>query len=126
MMAKFDPRFWEIPVDPEVFDRLAADPPYDEDSETDWARRDEARADAIAHMHVVIRTRLTPKQQLILQLYFFDEMSQEDIAAKLGVAQQVVSKHLFGVVRDGKKIGGALRKLEKALEALKVDPKEWV
>jgi predicted transcriptional regulator len=42
--------------------------------------------------------------------------TQEEIAVILGISQQVVSKQLFGVMRQGKKVGGAIRKLRKLLE----------
>ena len=35
----------------------------------------------------------------------------------LGISQQVVSKQLFGVMRKGRRVGGAIRKLRKILEA---------
>ena len=125
-MAKFDPQFWEIPVDPEVLDRLEAQPLYDEQDDIEQERRAVALAEAIAQLRVIVSTHLTEKQQRILTMYYFDEMSQEQIAEALGIAQQVVSKHLFGVVRDGKKVGGAVKKLRKAMEQLQVDPKKWV
>ena len=125
-MAKFDPQFWEIPVDPEVLDRLEAQPLYDEPADIEQERRAVALAEAIAQLRVIVSTHLTEKQQRILTMYYFDEISQEQIAEALGIAQQVVSKHLFGVVRDGKKVGGAVKKLRKAMEQLQVDPKKRV
>ncbi|MCC6143558.1 MAG: ArsR family transcriptional regulator, partial [Candidatus Hydrogenedentes bacterium] len=42
--------------------------------------------------------------------------TQEDIAAILNLSQSTVSRHLFGTARQGKKVGGAIRKLQKAID----------
>ena len=62
----------------------------------------------------------------IVELYFYDERTQQEIAAELGVSQQVVSRQLFGVIRDGRRIGGAVSRLRKACEKIGVDPEKWV
>ena len=45
---------------------------------------------------------------------------------RLGITQQVVSKQLFGVIRDGKRIGGAIRRLRQLCEEHGIDPERWV
>ena len=125
-MAKFDPQFWELPVDPEVLDRFEAAPPYDELEDAENERRAEVLAEAVLQLRTIVSTHLTDKQHQILTMYYFDRMTQQAIAGKLGIAQQVVSKHLFGVVRDGKKVGGALKRLRKAMKQLHIDPEKWV
>jgi predicted transcriptional regulator len=57
----------------------------------------------------------------VLQLYYFQGKTQEDIAAILNLTQSTVSRHLFGTVRGGKKVGGAIPKLRKAVDKAK-DP----
>ena len=52
-----------------------------------------------------------------MNLYFYGGKTQTEIAEILGISQQVVSKQLFGVMRQGKRVGGAIRKLEKLLRA---------
>ncbi len=47
-------------------------------------------------------------------LYFIEELNQRQIAERLGITQQSVSEHLYGKVRNGHPVGGALRKLRKA------------
>jgi len=66
---------------------------------------------------LVIETRLTQRQREIVELYFFREKSQSEIATILGMSQQVVSKQLFGVMRKGRRVGGAIRRLEVLLGA---------
>jgi len=66
---------------------------------------------------------LTVQQQAVLRLYFFSGLNQREIAERLGVSQQSVSEHLYGKIRNGHAVGGALRKLRKACaeRGLKLD-----
>lgn len=124
-MPGYDPRFWELPFDPGDLDALPAglvDAPGDDLPPVDAAARREA-LQAIAEL---VRTGLTAKQREIVQLYFYEGRSQVDIADRLGISQQVVSRQLFGVVRDGRRIGGAIARLRKACVALGIDPEKWV
>ncbi len=66
-------------------------------------------------LHHAIESLLTDKQREAVFLFFFEGLSQGDIARRLGVSQQVVQKHIYGTVRNGRRIGGALRKLHEAL-----------
>ncbi|MDP3278574.1 MAG: sigma factor-like helix-turn-helix DNA-binding protein [Deltaproteobacteria bacterium] len=66
--------------------------------------------------HAITRT-LTPAQRVAVELYFFDGLSQSEIARRLGVSQQVIHKRIYGVDRQGRRIGGALAKLRRALAA---------
>lgn len=59
---------------------------------------------------------LTAKQREVVYAYFFEGRSQSDIARDLGVSQQVVHKRIFGVVRNGRRVGGALKRLATYLE----------
>ena len=57
---------------------------------------------------------LTPRQKEIVRMYFFEGLNQSQIAQRLGVTQQSVSEHLYGKIRAGRSVGGAIRKLRKA------------
>jgi DNA-directed RNA polymerase specialized sigma24 family protein len=127
-MPGYDPHFWELPFDPGDLDALPADlldAPEDAHGEVD-PRRAAARRDAIDAIADLVRTGLTEKQRAIVERYFYDGRTQQEIAAELGVSQQVVSRQLFGVIRDGKRIGGAISRLRKACESRGLDPAEWV
>lgn len=54
------------------------------------------------------------RQREVVLLYFIEELNQRQIAERLGIAQQSVSEHLYGKIRNGRAVGGALRKLRKA------------
>ena len=66
-------------------------------------------------VRVAVRTALTEKQREAVELFFFEGLSQSDIARRLGISQQVVQKRLFGAPRGGTVVGGALAKLREAL-----------
>lgn len=71
------------------------------------------------HLHEAVRaavgSALTDRQRRMVEGYFFEGLSQGDLARLLGCSQQVVQKTIFGVVRSGKRVGGALSRLRAAL-----------
>lgn len=74
----------------------------------------------------LVETALTARQREIVELSFVDGLTQSEIAERLGISQQVVSKSLFGVVRNGRRVGGAIRRLRQLCEAHGIDPERWV
>jgi RNA polymerase sigma factor (sigma-70 family) len=74
----------------------------------------------------LVATALTPRQREIVELSFVEGLTQSEIATRLGISQQVVSKSLFGVVRNGRRIGGAISRLRQLCEANGIDPERWV
>jgi RNA polymerase sigma factor (sigma-70 family) len=72
------------------------------------AREGEALRDALVGA-------LTLKQREVIEMHFFEGLSQGEIARRLGVSQQVVQKRLHGDRREGKLVGGALPRLREAL-----------
>jgi RNA polymerase sigma factor (sigma-70 family) len=72
------------------------------------AREGEALRDALVGA-------LTSKQREVIEMHFFEGLSQGEIARRLGVSQQVVQKRLHGDRREGKLVGGALPRLREAL-----------
>lgn len=69
-------------------------------------------------LHEALATALTDKQREAVEAFFFEGLSQGEIARRLGVSQQVVQKRIYGAGRNGKTVGGALRKLRDVLEPL--------
>ena len=97
-MSKYNPDFWEIPFDPQVLDQLVVGN-FDEEQSPRTIP-----PEVISLLHTLIRTRLTSRQRRILEIYFFESLNEQTIASQLGISQQVVSKHLFGVIRDGRNV----------------------
>ena len=131
-MSKYNPAFWEISVDPEILESKLIAPDFLEQllitPEDEQAAQEKAqiKQEAIEQIRLLIQTKLTPKQRQIVELYFHKDMTQQEIAQELGLSQQVVGKHLFGVLRGGRRVGGAMAKLRKSAEKLGIDPKKWV
>jgi len=114
-------RSWrEIPFSPDVLDtwHVANDPAEPENED-----RSRLRAELVAALRELVSSRLTDRQRRIVELYFYEGRTQQEIAAELGISQQVVSRQLFGVVRDGKKVGGAIKRLRDVCAELGI---EWV
>jgi RNA polymerase sigma factor (sigma-70 family) len=97
-----------------LFDALADDP------------LDEAREEMFELLRQLVATGLTERQRQIVHLTYDEQLTQAEVAERLGVTQQVVSKALFGVLRDGKRIGGAIRRLRQLCEEHDIDPDRWV
>ena len=84
-----------------------------------WRQADvpcnEAQELLVKALHSAIEQALTQKQRDVVELFFFEGLSQGEIARRLGVRQQVIHKRIYGVRRRGRMIGGALERLRKAL-----------
>lgn len=81
-------------------------------------RRDTEREALHDAVRAAVEQALTPRQRDIVHAHFFEGLSQGDIARRMGITQQVVQKALFGDVRRGRRVGGALARLEKVLSPL--------
>jgi len=117
-MARFNPDFWEISTDSSVLDRVAADRGLWHETDTDRERRHafkEFFAEVSPVVFELIEEKLTRRQREVVTLYYVHGKTQEDIAIILNLTQSTVSRHLFGTVRAGKKIGGAIPKLRKII-----------
>lgn len=73
-------------------------------------------ADALSDaVRAAVARVLTDKQREVVEMHFFEGLSQGEIARQLDVTQQVVQKRIYGVSRSGRTIGGALARLREAL-----------
>jgi len=118
-MSQYNPDFWEIPTDIQTLDRVDASNALWFETEIDRERRHAMRTffeEVSPAVHDLIENKLTGRQREVVKLYYFYGKSQEDIAAILSLSQSTVSRHLFGTVRDGKKVGGAIPKLRKVID----------
>ena len=115
-MPRFNPDFWEILVPPTYFhqfcneDQLHYEAP--EHRELRLERQAKKRT-VLTQIREIIDKELTANQRNCVMLYFFEGQTQEQIALALGISRRVVSQHLFGVKRNGKRIGGAINKIRK-------------
>ena len=112
----------ELLTSGEVFDRRARSlfDAVDDDPE------DPVREELFELLRQLVATGLTARQREIVHLTYDEQLTQAEVAERLGISQQVVSKQLFGVMRDGKRIGGAIRRLRQLCEEHGIDPERWV
>lgn len=118
-MANFNPAFWEIPADVATLDRIPASAGLWFETEIDRERRSAFRDffQAVSPVvHSLIDSQLTGRQREVVKLYYLHGKTQEDIAVILNLTQSTVSRHLFGTARGGRKVGGAIPKLRKAID----------
>lgn len=116
-MSAFNPDFWEVTISEESWERFSSEEHlyYEEPGEAERRRARAERAEALwPEVRAIIQEVLTPRQREVLALYFLQELNQRQIAESLGISQQSVSEHLYGKMRNGRAVGGALRKLRKA------------
>jgi RNA polymerase sigma factor (sigma-70 family) len=112
----YNPDFWEILVDPADLDRFPNEAGiWFESREERKARyrREDLFRDLTTRLMRVIAEALTEQQREVVVLYFLYGKTQHEIAQIMGISRRVVSQHLFGIVRNGKQVGGALKKIRK-------------
>jgi predicted transcriptional regulator len=118
-MSQFNADFWEVPTDSATLDRVASTNALWFETEVDRERRyafSDFFTEVAPTVNDLIGKKLTRRQREIVQLYYFHGKTQEDIASILNLTQSTVSRHLFGTVRGGKKVGGAIPKLRKIVD----------
>jgi DNA-directed RNA polymerase specialized sigma24 family protein len=118
-MSGFNADFWEIPTSSKYLENIPVERnPWfetEQDRERRYALQDFFQS-VLPAVNRLIETNLTDRQREILRLYYFQGMTQVEIAETLDLTQSTVSRHLFGTKRAGKKVGGAVSKLRKLLE----------
>ncbi len=118
-MASYNPDFWEIPTEFATLDRVPASKALHYETEDDRERRYAMQTfyqEVLPSVDEFIENCLTRRQMEVVRLYYFYGKTQEDIAVILQLTQSTVSRHLFGTVRRGKKVGGAIPKLRKLID----------
>ena len=119
-MSKLNPDFWEVTLSHEGCSRFSTKDRLGYEDPEDLAARHERAESAKAllpELQAIIDEVLTERQRQVVNLHFFEQLNQRQIAETLGIAQQSVRERLYGKVRRGRVVGGALRKLRKACAA---------
>jgi len=125
-VSRFNPDFWEVVVERARLESFAnEDALWHEYNRTHPDQR-EARArrarEVFNLVNELIRTELSARQREAVRLYYFADLTEDEIGRRLGIPQQVVSQHLFGILRNGKRVGGAVPKLRKLCEKRGIAP----
>jgi len=114
---KFNPDFWEVTISSESWQRFSTEDAFSYESSDDAHirhKRDEYALSLGSKLRAIVSEVLTERQQEVVELYFFYGLNQHQIGKCLGITKQSVREHLYGKVRSGRAIGGAIRKLRKA------------
>lgn len=116
-MPNFIPRFYEILLDNNELDKLSYESLFSYQSQEDPNKRlhrENARKEMLTVVFDIIESELTPRQRDCIKLYFLQEKTQAEVAEILGISRRVVSQHIYGIRRNGKRVGGAIKKIRKA------------
>jgi RNA polymerase sigma factor (sigma-70 family) len=125
-MGREDGPAREIPVRGDLFDRREGSLFDAALGEEDDNLHASVRDEVFSLLRELVATGLTDRQRVIVELYYTEGRTQAEIAQRFGISQQVVSRQLFGVVRNGKRIGGAIRRLRQLCDEHGIDPERWV
>ena len=81
------------------------------------ARRRQLRLQVIPIITRLMDETLTARQHEVMCLRFWENQTQVQIAERLAISQPTVNQHLTGKRRNGKKVGGAIQRIRKAVRA---------
>ena len=112
----FNAAFWEVPLDSKRARSLRQeDHLYYESTQerSERLQRRDREPRLLEELKRLMDSTLSTRQREVVELYFFEQMTEEEIANRFGIARQVVNQHLFGIHRGGRRIGGAVKKLRK-------------
>lgn len=106
--VQFEPHQWaNIPQSASLW----PNPPSDQAAELRLRTEEEIAL----ILHAVMVTALTQRQRQIMELYYLEDRTQVEIATTLGISQATISQHLTGKRRGSARVGGAFRKIRKAI-----------
>ena len=115
-MSRFDPRFWEIVFAPDQLDRFSEENAIwretEEERESRYEREDKSREITPLVMEI-IENDLTEMQRNCIKLHFLCQRTREEVARTLGISRRVVTQHIYGIRRHGKRVGGGIKKIRK-------------
>jgi RNA polymerase sigma factor (sigma-70 family) len=115
-MPNFDPRFWEIVLDNNELDKFPYESLFCYQSPEERQRQLQRELERKQILNIVldiIELELTPIQRDCIKLYFLEGKTQAEVSEILGISRRVVSQHIYGIRRNGKRVGGAIKKIRK-------------
>jgi len=119
-MSRFNPDFWEVVVERARLEAFANEDAlwheYNRTLPEERRRQEKHTREVFDRVNDLIRTELTLRQREVVRLYYFARLTEAEIGRRLRIPQQVVSQHLFGILRNGRRVGGAIPRLRKICE----------
>ena len=110
----YNPDFWEVILDQSDLEQIPNERGIwfeSVDDRVDRCHIENRNLRLARTVYLDVLGSLTQKQREAVTLYFEYGKTQQEISAILGMSRRVVSQHLFGIKRNGKCIGGAVKKL---------------
>ena len=120
-MTKYNDVYWrDVQLEPHHWDNIPQSAGLWHNDRLDDAAESRLRLaeEMTLIMQAVLISSLTPRQRQVLELYFLENRTQVEIAEALGLTQATVSQHLSGKRRGEASVGGAFRKIRKAIHKL--------
>ena len=118
-VSKFDSRFWEILFSPGQLDKFSEEDAIwcetEEERELRYEKEDKKREITPLIMEIV-ENDLTEMQRNCIKLHFLCRKTREEVAHILGISRRVVAQHIYGIRRNGKHVGGGIKKIRKTCE----------
>ena len=115
-MSRFDPRFWEIVFAPDKLDKFSEENAIWHETEEEREARyekEERRRKITPLVMEIIENDLTEMQRNCIKLHFLCQRTREEVACTLGISRRVVTQHIYGIRRNGKRVGGGVKKIRK-------------
>ena len=124
-VSKFDPRFWEVTFAPDQLDRFCEENAIWRETEAERQVRyenEEKRRKLTPLIMEIIENDLTEMQRNCIKLHFLCQRTREEVAYALGISRRVVTQHIYGIRRHGKRVGGGIKKIRKICEERGISP----
>jgi predicted DNA-binding protein YlxM (UPF0122 family) len=121
----YNPDFWEVRLDQTDLEDFSNEAGIWFETNEDVrhrCKRDIRLKSMMSPVMDLIYDVLTEKQWQALLLYFLQQKTQEEVAKIMGISRRVVSQHLFGICRNGKQVGGAIKKIQKLCRQQGIGP----
>ena len=118
-MSKFDPRFWEIVFTPYQLNRFSESDAIWHETEEERKLRyqwEDRKSKITPRIIDIIENDLTDMQQKCIKLHFLCHKARDEVAGMLGISRRVVTQHIYGISRNGKRVGGGIKKIKKICE----------
>ncbi len=113
-MPKFDPRFWEITFAPDQLDRFCEADAIWRETEAERQIRyenEEKRRKLTPLIMKIVENDLTEMQRRCIELHFLCGKTRAETAHVLGISPRVVTQHIYGIRRNGRRVGGGMKKV---------------
>ena len=120
----YNPDFWEICLDQADLEKFPNEAGIGfesrEEREARYRREDQVE-NLTEGLKAIIAESLTERQREAVVLYFLCRKTQEEVAQVMGISRRVVSQHLFGISRNGRQVGGAVKRIRKRCREKRIE-----